>query len=65
MKYLADWRGVVYSATSGCFDLVGPCYRMTLSWWSTIQLLGDLCLAYLWVSDFKDQLQKMLLVEKI
>ena len=37
MKYLAGWRGVVSSATSGCFDLVGPCYRLTLLWWPTIQ----------------------------
>ena len=26
MKYLAGWRGVVYLATSGCFDLVGWCF---------------------------------------
>ena len=57
--------GVVYSATSDYFDLVGPCYRVTLSWRPTIQLTGDLCLVYLWVSDFKHRLQKMLLVEKI
>ena len=65
MKYLAGWRGVVNSATSGCFDLVGPCYSMTLSWRPTIQLAGDLCLAYLCVPDFKHRLQKILLVEKI
>ena len=32
MKYLAGWWGVVYSATSGCFNLVGWCYRVTLLW---------------------------------
>ena len=31
MKYLGGLRGVVYSATSGCFDLVGRCYQVTLS----------------------------------
>ena len=65
MKYLASWQGVVYSATSGYFDLVGWCYQVTLSGRPTIQLAGDLCLAYLCVLDFKHRLQKMLLVEKI
>ena len=64
MKYLFGWQGVVNLAMSSCFDLVGPCYRVTLSLWLTIQLLGDLCLAYLWVSDFKQWPQKMLLVKK-
>ena len=65
MKYLAGWRGGVYSATSGCFDLVGRCYRVTLSGRPAIQLAYDLCLPYLCVPDFKHPLQKMLLVEKI
>ena len=30
MKYLSGWRGFVYLATSGCFDLVGWCCRGTL-----------------------------------
>ena len=43
MKYLAGWwEGVVYSAMSGCFDLVGRCYQVTLSGRSVIQLAGDL-----------------------
>ena len=65
MKYLGGWREVVYLATRGCFDLVGRCYRVTLSGQLVIQLAGDLCLVYLCVPDFKHQLQKMLLVEKI
>ena len=65
MKYLAGWRGVVYSATSGCFDLVGRCYRVTLSGRPAIQLVCDLCLAYLCVPDFKHRPQKIQLVEKI
>ena len=65
MKYLASWWGVVYSAMSGCFDLVGRCYRVTLSGWPAIQLVCALCLAYLCVPDFKHRLQKILLVEKI
>ena len=28
---MAGWRGIVYSATSGCFDLVGWCCQVTLS----------------------------------
>ena len=65
MKYLAGWSGVVYSAKSGCFDLVEWCYQVMLLGWMAIQLSGDLCLAYLCVPDFKRWLQKMLLVEKI
>ena len=42
MKYLASWQGVVDSATSDCFDLVGRCCRVMLSRRSTIQLAGDL-----------------------
>ena len=56
MKYLAGWQGGVYSATSSCFDLVGRCYRVTLSGRPTIQLAYDLCLAYLCVLDFKHRL---------
>ena len=37
MKYLAGWREVIYSATSGCFDLVGWCCRVTLLARSAIQ----------------------------
>ena len=65
MKYLAGWRGVVYSATSSCFDLVGWCCQATLSGQPAIQLECDLCLTYSCVPDFKHQLQKILLVEKI
>ena len=36
MKYLAGCQGVVYSATSDCFDLVGLCYLVTLSGRSSI-----------------------------
>ena len=64
MKYLAGLRGVVYSATSDCFDLVGRCCRVTLLGPPAIQLACDLCLAYLCVPDFKRRLQKILLVEK-
>ena len=65
MKYLAGWREVVYPATSGCFDLVGLCCRVTLTGRPSIQLACDLGLAYLCVPDFKHRLQKILLVEKI
>ena len=67
MKYLASWWGgvVICSVTSGCFDLVGWCCRVMLLGWLAIPLACDLCLAYLCVSDFKHQLQKILLVEKI
>ena len=65
MKYLAGRRGVVYLATSGCFDLVGRCYQVMLSGWPVIQLAGDICLAYLCVPDFKHRLQKILIVEKL
>ena len=66
MKYLAGWRGVgvVYSATSGCFDLVGRCCPVTLLGQLAIQLTCDLCLAYLYLPNFKHRLQKILLVEK-
>ena len=64
MKYLAGWRGVVYSATSGCFDLVVRCYRVTLCGRPDIQLACGFCLAYLYVPNFKHRLQKILLVEK-
>ena len=33
-------------ATSGFFDLVGRCYRMTLSGRPAIQLAGEFCLDY-------------------
>ena len=65
MKYQASWWGVVYLATSSCFDLVRRRYWVMLSGWPAIQLAGDLCLVYLCVPDFKHWLQKMLLVEKI
>ena len=64
MKYLASWRGGVYSATSSCFDLVGRCCRVMLLGQHVIQLACDLCLAYLYFPNFKHQLQKILLVEK-
>ena len=60
MKYL-----VVYSATSGYFDLVGRCCQVTLLGQLAIQLACDFYLAYLYVSNFKHQLQKILIVEKI
>ena len=41
MKYLAGWRGVVYSAANGCFDLVRRCCRVTLSGRPAIQLACD------------------------
>ena len=65
MKYLAGWQRVIYSATSGCFDLVGRCFRETLSGRPAIQLARYLFLAYSYVPDFKHRLQKILLVEKI
>ena len=61
IKYLSGWRGIVYSVTSGCFDLIGRCYQATLSG----RLVIDLGLAYLCVPDFKHRLQKMLFVKKI
>ena len=65
MKYMAGWRGV-YSATSGCFDLVGRCCRVTLLGRQMIQLACDLCLAYSYVPNFKHRLQKKkLLVENM
>ena len=64
MKYLAGWQRVVYSATSSCFDLVGRFCRVTLLRRLSIQQACDLCLAYLYVPNFKHQLQKILLVEK-
>ena len=65
MKYLASWWWVVYLVTSGCFDLVGRCCRMTPLGQPAIQLACNLCLAYLYVPNFKHRLQKILLVEKI
>ena len=50
---------------SGCFDLVGQYYRVTLLGQLVIQLVCDLYLAYLCVPDFKHRLQKVLHVEKI
>ena len=38
MKCLAGWREVIYSAISGCFDLVGWCCRVTLLARPTIQM---------------------------
>ena len=65
MKYLTGWWEGIYSVTSGCFDHVGRCCRVTLSGQPVIQLACDLWLAYLCVPDFKHRLQKILLVEKI
>ena len=62
MEYLAGSRGVVYSATSGCFGLVGRCCQVTFSGRPRIQLACDLCVAYLYVPNFKRRLQKILLV---
>ena len=45
MKYLAGWRGGIYSATSGYFDQVERCYPVTLTGRPMIQLVRDLCLA--------------------
>ena len=64
MKYLADGGGVVYLVTSGCFDLVGWCCRVTLLGRLVIPLTCDFCLAYSYLPNFKHQLQKILLVEK-
>ena len=38
MKYLTSWCGVIYSATSSCFDLVRRCCWVTLFAWPMIQL---------------------------
>ena len=66
MKYLAGEQGVVSSVTSGCFDLVGRCCRVTLLGRPAIQLVCDLCLAYSYLPNFKHRHrpQKILLVEK-
>ena len=63
MKYLASCSGVC-SATSSCFDLVGWCCWVTLFGRPAIHMACDLCLAYLYVPNFKHLLQKILLVEK-
>ena len=39
MKYLAGWWGVIYLATSGCFDLVGRYCQVMLLAQLAIQLL--------------------------
>ena len=58
MKYLASWQGVVHSAMSSYFDLVGRCYQVTLLGRPAIQMACDHCLAYLCVPGFKHRLQK-------
>ena len=65
LKYLAGWRGgrlfgdkrFLWSSRT---VLSGDALRT-----AAIQLTCDLCLAYLYVPNFKHRLQKILLVEKI
>ena len=66
MKYLASWQAFIWSAASGCFDLVWRCCRVkALSHGWRFNCPCDLPLPYLCVSDFKHWLQKILFVEKI
>ena len=65
MKYLAGWWGFVYLATSGCFDLVGRCCRVTLLGQPEIQLVRDLCLAYLYLPTSNTGSRKYYLWKKM
>ena len=56
MKYLADWQGGRL-----CGD---KCCHVMLLGQPVIQLACNLCLAYLYLPNFKHRLQKILLVEK-
>ena len=38
MKYMSCWLAVIWSAASGCFDLVWRCYRVTLSAMTRFQI---------------------------
>ena len=63
MKYLATWRGLSIRRQAVSLiwsdSVIGWCSRH-----GCIQLACDLCLAYLYLPNFKHQLQKILLEEK-
>ena len=65
MEYLASWRAVIWSGANSCFDLVWQCCQVALSAMAGgFNCPCDFHLPYLYIPDFKHQLQKTLFVGK-